>query len=74
MVGHKDNFPEQYNAQKIPEWFQNYIDYHSLAKRLHDFHTMESERKLQKLPGTYYFSAQLKKLVYLNFQTKKNRE
>ena len=56
MVGHKDNFPEQYDAQKIPEWYQNYIDYHLLSKKLQDYHHMEGE-ETQRLPGLYYFSA-----------------
>ena len=63
----KDTFPDQYNAQKIPEWYQQYIDYHALIKMINDFHHKEGEGQVKKLPGVYYYSAKLKKMVRLKF-------
>ncbi len=43
MGGHGpvDNFPEQYEQQKIPEWHTSYIDYNLLKKKLREFDAMK---------------------------------
>ena len=60
-------FGDQYETQKIPEWYNEYLDYLLLAKKMEDFSRLEGEKKCLKLPGLYFFSAKLQKLVNIDF-------
>lgn len=61
-------FGDQYEAQKIPDWYQYYIDYGALMSRLEDFVRLESSNQTFKLPGLYYFSTQLLQPVCMSFK------
>ena len=63
-------FADQYETQKIPDWYQYYIDYQELQKRLKEFSRLEQSKQTYKLPGLYYFSAQLLQPVSLSLRIK----
>lgn len=60
-------FGDQYETQKIPEWFNEYLDYKLLVKKLEDFDRQEKDQKLLKLPGIYFLSPKLQKLISIEF-------
>lgn len=63
-------FGDQYETQKIPEWYNEYLDYQLLMKKMEDFDRLEKEQKCLKMPGFYYFSPKLQKLVNIEFEIK----
>lgn len=53
-------FGDQYETQKIPEWYNSYLDYKSLHNRLLEFIELKKAKQCCALPGVYYFSPKLR--------------
>ena len=65
-------FDEQYEQQKIPEWYNSYFDYNYLRKKMNEFKKLEKDQQIYKLPGVFYFSLSVLKIVQLRFHQLKD--
>lgn len=67
-------FGDQYETQKITEWYNSYIDYKALHARLSEYLTLKKDNKSCELPGVYYFSPKLQRIICLNFDISANND
>ena len=56
-------FGEQFEYHKIPEWYNNYLNYESLKKKIELFKEKQKAGDYMKLPGLYLFLKETGKIA-----------
>ena len=59
-------FGEQFEFHKIPEWYNQYLNYELFKKKIEQFKESQKKGDFVKLPGYYIYLIGSRKLVCLD--------
>ena len=65
-------FAENFELQKIPEWYNMYFHYTQLRKTIESFKEKETQEQVVKLPGLYVYLRHRNVLMALDLQERSN--
>jgi hypothetical protein len=67
------NFGKQFEYHKIPEWYDEYLDYDNLTKLIEEFNVGVESSELIKLTGFYTINSH-HKLIPLEYYGKGDKD